>query len=202
VFWVSFLSSYGEGVSQYALIICSSFALDHFACLGRINTHKFLSTGTIPLQISEATIQQAVTGNVTDECLIESFKMLLHEKERDVINKALEGCQQFPQTELIDILLDYGVASIPKPNTVRDILLQVAKTELVSKPYACIIKFREGMGSFWDDITAEEIHALYVKCTPTVSNVAGALYLDKSTPQGEKVFTWLVRYLCCTTETW
>ena len=35
----------------------------------------------------------------------------------------------------------------------------------------CITKLREGMGSFWDGVNAEEMHAVYSICTPTHSNI-------------------------------
>ena len=169
--------------------------MDNFVCLGRLYTHQFIQTGTIPLQISEATIQYAVTGQVSEECLLESFKMLLHVKERDVIDQALIGRQPFQKLELIDILSDYSVTTIPKPGNIRKILLQVSRAELISKPYACILKFKEGMGDFWNNISAEEIHALYKGCTPTTTNVVDCLYLETSNPKTEKILRWLIRYL-------
>lgn len=121
--------------------------------------------------------------------------MLLHEKERDIIQKALLGTQPFPTDELIDILCDYGTGALPNPSNIGQIVSQVANTELITKQFVCIMKLREGMGSFWDDVSAEEIKAIYSCCSPTFSNVSSSLYFEASTPQEEKVSRWLVRYL-------
>ena len=195
VFWDSFVNTYCEGVSQFTLTISPTLTMDDYVCLGRLYTHQFIQTGTIPLQMSEAIIQQAVTGAASEECLIHSFKMLLHDKEREIVDHALHGRHKFPEFELINILSDYNVTTIPKPGNIREVLLRVAKTELISKPYVCIVKLKEGMGEFWNTISGEEIHALYKRCTPTTFTVVDSLYLETQSPQAEKVLRWLVRYL-------
>ena len=56
----------------------------------------FLLTGTFPVQLSEAAVQQAVVGRVTEECLISPFLTLLSEKERNVVQCALSTEERFP----------------------------------------------------------------------------------------------------------
>ena len=144
---------------------------DDFVAIGRILTHQFIETGTLPLQILKAIIQQAVTGRVSEECSVQSLLMLLHEKEREILQQALLGVKPFPTEDVIDILADYGITAIPCTSNMKQLILQVSETELISKPFMCITKLREGMGSFWDGVNAEEMHAVYSICTPTHSNV-------------------------------
>ena len=66
-----------------------------------------------------------------------------------------------PTEDVIDILADYGVTAIPSTSNMKQLILQVSETELISKPFMCITKLREGMGSFWEGVYAEEIHAVY-----------------------------------------
>ena len=54
---------------------------------------------------------------------------------------------------MIDILFDYITVTVPKPENLRQIVLQVSTTELVAKPFMCILKLRDG-------VSAEEIYAL------------------------------------------
>ena len=97
--------------------------------------------------------------------------MLLHEKEREILQQALLGVKPFPTEDVIDILADYGITAIPCTSNMKQLILQVSETELISKPFMCITKLREGMGSFWDGVNAEEMHAVYSICTPTHSNI-------------------------------
>lgn len=114
---------------------------------------------------------------------------------QDIIQKAILGMQPFPTDELIDILCDYGTVALPNPSNIGQIVSQVANMEPLTKQFTCIVKLREGMGSFCDGVSAEEIKAIYSCCSPAFSNVASSLYFEASTLQDEKVSRWLVRYL-------
>ncbi|CAH3159196.1 unnamed protein product, partial [Porites lobata] len=171
VFWDSFVSSYCEGSSHFTFSVTAAMSQDDFVAVGRILTHQFIKTGTLPLQIVEAIIQQAVTGRVSEECSVQSLLMLLHEKQREILQQALLGVKPFPTEDVIDILADYGITAIPCTSNMKQLILQVSETELISKPFMCITKLREGMGSFWDGVNAEEMHAVYSICTPTHSSI-------------------------------
>ena len=54
-----------------------------------------------------------------------------------------------------------------------------------------ITKLREGMESFWDDVTADEIHAVYTICTPTHSDVLRNLAVTVADQQEDRVSRWL-----------
>ena len=77
----------------------------------------------------------------------------------------------------------------------KEILVQVSTTELVTKPFFCLNKLQEGMGLFWKAVTSDEISALYMLCFPTNMNVIQSSQLDGENQQENKVFQWLVRYL-------
>ena len=162
VFWDSFVSSYCEGSSHFTFSVTAAMSQDDFVAVGLILTHQFIETGTLPLQIEEAIIQQAVTGWVSEECLVQSLLMLLHEKEREILQQALLGVKPFPTEDVIDILADYGITAIPCTSNMKQLILQVSEAELISKPFMCITKLREGMGSFWDGVNADEIHAVTI----------------------------------------
>lgn len=195
VFWDSFVSSYCEGSSHFTFSVSAALAQGDFVAIGRLLTHQFIQTGTFPLQISEAIIQQAVVGKVADECLIQSFLKLLHEKEREILQQAMLGKKPFPTEDVVEILSDYGVTTMPSDSSIEKILLQVAETELISKPFLYISNLRKGMGPFWDDVTEKEIHALYSACAPTTLNVLQSLEISVADQQESRVSRWLTRYI-------
>ena len=195
VFWDNFVANYCEGSSHFTFSVSAATSQEDFAAIGRIRTHQFIQTGTIPLQISEAIMQQAVVGKVSEKCLTESFLMLLHEKEREILYQAINGVKPFPTEDAVEILSDYGVTNIPNTSNMKTLLLQVAETELISKPFMCITKLREGMGSFWKGVSGEEIHAVYSVCTPNHTNVLKNLEVMAEDQQEDKVSRWLTRYI-------
>ena len=112
VFWDIFVYSYSEGASHFTFSVSAALSQDDFVATGRILTHQFIQTGTLPLQISVAIIRQAVVGQVS-ECLIQSLLKLLHKKERGILQKALLGVQPLPTEDVIKILCDYGITAVP-----------------------------------------------------------------------------------------
>ena len=120
----------------------------------------------MPLQLAEAFMQQVVVGKVSHDCLVQSFLMLLHERERDIIQKAIHGTDPFPTDELRDIFCGYGTTVLASRENIEQVVSQVANTELVTKQFACIMKVIR------NDISAEEIKAVYSCCSPTFSNVS------------------------------
>ena len=77
----------------------------------------------------------------------------------------------------------------------KEILIQVSTTEMISKPFFCLNKLQERMGPFWKAVTAGQISALYMLCSPTNKNVIESLQLDGENQQEVRVFQWLIRYL-------
>ena len=123
MFWDNFVYCYCEGASHFTFSVSAALSQDDFVATGRILTHQFIQTGTLPLQISEAIIRQAVVGQVSEVCLIQSFLKLLHEKERGILQKALLGLQPLPTEDVIDILCDYGITSVPNTSNIKKIIL-------------------------------------------------------------------------------
>lgn len=82
---------------------------------------------------------------------------------------------------------------MPSDSNIGNILLQVAETELISKPFLYITNLRKGMGPFWDDVTEKEIHALYSVCAPTTLNVLQSLDISVADQQESRVSGWLTR---------
>ena len=195
VFWNSFVTTFCEGSSHYIFSISAALSPDDYVVLGRIITHPFLLTGTFPVQLSEAAVQQAVVGRVTEECLISSFLTLLPEKERNVVQCALSPEEPFPISELIEIFSDYGVQRCAMKENVKKILIQVSTTEMILKPFFRLHKLQEGIGPFWKAVTADEISALCMLCSPTNKNIIESLQLDGENQQEVRVFQWLICYL-------
>ena len=48
--------------------------------------------------------------------------MLLYEKEREILQQALLGVKPFPTENVIDILVDYGVTTIPSTLNMKQLM--------------------------------------------------------------------------------
>ena len=77
----------------------------------------------------------------------------------------------------------------------RGIVLQIATTEFVEKPFLTLLKIREGKGRFWDEVSPQSIDASYQFCIATPSTVTDHLHCVPLDAQEAKVFRWLKRYV-------
>ena len=113
------------------------------------------------MRINQASIQQAIFGHASDECLVSSFLRLLPLRERKCLSNALFGEGPFPGEDVLEVLEDYNIRDMPSRNNIHTIVLQVAQNELVTKLYMCLLNIRNGMASFWDNVSEEEIQSIY-----------------------------------------
>ena len=196
MFWEEFLSNNSEGAEHYTLALQPSYSDSVYEALGRLIEHQFLMCGTLPLQLVEALLHQLVSGRVDPKCLERSLLSTMTSTERQVVNDAIYG-RSFDTSRLLGILADYGVQTFPRPDNIKEIVLEVARAELVRKPFYALTKMKEGMSAnFRRLITTKDIAAMYHVCVPTPKNLLATFYSEPPRdPEEEKTFRWLMRYV-------
>lgn len=194
LFWDSILSD-SEGYSEFAVPASTVYSQEDYVAIGMIITHQFVQTGTFPVRLAEASIQQLLFNKVSDSCLINSFLRMLQPKESECLGHALAG-GTFDIDKVMGILQDYNPRALPTTANMKSLVLSAAGDEFTRKPFFSLTKLKEGMGCFWNEVSSEEISSLYNYCKPTASKVIALLKLDEpSDPKEEQVFSWLERYL-------
>ena len=134
-------------------------------------------------------------GKVEDDCLLDSFLHLLPPKQRNVFSRALEGKQPFPLDDVIDVLDEYNVKTLPSAENLRALSLTTAMNELVEKPFLALLKIREGMGSFWNDVSPQVIDDIYSMYNLSADRLLDHLHCVPLNRQESKVFKWLRLYV-------
>ena len=134
------------------------------------------------------------TAEVDNECLIQSFLSLLPPGEEQILANALSG-HNFDQNEVIDILSEFEVHVLPTPSNITSTIIQVAKSELIHKPYIALKKIQETMPQFWNTISRAHIKAMYQLTCPSRENVLRVLSSTPADSTEAKVFRWLCRYV-------
>ena len=194
LFWTAFLSQ-SDGDSKHTIPVLPDLNQEDYVSIGRILTHQYVLCGVFPVKVSQASVQQTILGNVTDECKIESFLRLLPPRERECLSRALAGDGSFPTEEKIDLFDDHNIRQLPTVDNIRSLVLFVATAEFVTKPFLCLTSMRAGMGHLWDNVTREEIASLYEMSVPTAAGTVASLALTTENAKEAKVFRWLERYL-------
>lgn len=197
-FFDSFLARFCEGNKQVVFVPHPSLTDEDYVAVGRIIMHRFLPTGTFPVQVAEAQIIQTVFVQVSEDCLVSSFLQLLQERECPILSKAQEKGGLFPSVAIVDILSEYDVTSIPTASSLPRVIKQVSRLEIIHKPFFLLKKIREGMGNFWIDITKCEMEEIYHQTMSNAANVTESLDCAISDRKEGQVAGWLVWYLKAT----
>ena len=101
----------------------------------------------------------------------------------------------FPTEEIIDLLDDYNIRQLPSAVNVKSLLLHVPTSEFVTKPLLCLASIHLGMDQLWDNVTKEEVEALYEMSRPNAARVVATLVLNPENPKEVQVNRWLEHYL-------
>ncbi|KAK2550726.1 hypothetical protein P5673_028611 [Acropora cervicornis] len=85
---------------------------------------------------------------------------------------------------LFEFFSEYGVVQTPTPSSLQDILLSVAKTELIARPSVALNEIKAGMfegryKELWGDCRKEDVDHLYKKMKLTTSKVLQMISVDE-----------------------
>lgn len=194
LFWEKFLVHCGDS-NQVCLPLGPN--PDDYIALGRILHHGYILTGFFPTRLAKACVHQALFNDVSKECIIASFTESLPQRQKELVRQVMQDNESgdFPLNDICDILEDYGNTRLPKRENINSIIHEIGAVEFVAKPFLYLQKMRQGMGLFWNNVTPEQVDAIYEMCKPTASRVIDALLLEPQGKKEDKISRWLRLYL-------
>lgn len=195
LFWDNLLANNTIGETEFTIPMTPHFTCEDYVSIGRIITHQFVQCAAFPVRISQASITQAIVSDVCPEVLIASFLKLLPPKEREVLQRGLGDKTAFSQDEIIEILQDYDINTLPTPMNLSSLITQIGRNELAQKPYLCLLRIRRGMGAMWNGVSEEEIASIYNLCQPTAQRIIDQVYMVRKDPKDGQIMRWMQRYL-------
>jgi hypothetical protein len=85
LFWDvdNLLANNTMGETEFTIPMAPHFTCEDYVSIGRIITHQFVQCGAFPVRISQASITQALVGDMSPETMISSFLKLLPPSERN-----------------------------------------------------------------------------------------------------------------------
>lgn len=134
LFWDNLLANNTMGETEFTISMTPHFSCKDYVSIGRIITHQFVQCAAFPVRISRASITQALLGDVSPEMLIASFLKLLPPREREILEKGLSNSAAFSQDEIMEILEDYNINTLPTPTNLTSLITQIGRNELAKKP--------------------------------------------------------------------
>lgn len=158
-FWAEACLKFFDGVSTLVPAVHPGCEIEVFTVIGTILSHGFLCTGFLPVSVSFPVIAAALHGpgiTIPNEIVEDSSIDYLGMYEKSVVREALSNCNKArPEpfkkevlARLVDILSRMGCRVIPKPDTFKKVVVDVAVYEMLTKPLIALNFLRSGIHSF------------------------------------------------------
>ena len=139
-------------------------------------------------------MEYILKGSERKECVLQSFLSTLTVQEQKTLDNAMNGVC-FHVEDIIDILANFNVKAYPTPANISAIVHSVSEMEIVNKPIAVLTKIRDGVSKVWEDVTVDEIDALYSMCEPALENISKSMFFPERDARDQQITRWLVRYV-------
>lgn len=210
IFWERAFERFFEGQATFVPRVGPDVLDSDYQAIGRAMSHGYLLIGIFPNTISKVFMAALLAGKDVLSADDYICGLLDHLSEYDSLQlkSALEMSttagvfSEETSTFLLDFVSEYGVVQIPTPSSLRGILVNVAKTELIAKPSVAINEIRAGMfeGKFhklWRNFRKAEVDYLYDKMRLTTSKVLKIIRVNEmslSKPQSQ-VLQFLKQYI-------
>ena len=180
---------------------------DDLITLGKIISHGYLMTGIFPVTISQSYMQAMLCGEetVSDYFVLEDFENYLAPYEANSLQSILTSptfdgdSKQF----ILNLKDRYGMRTMPNISNVKDIVVQMARSQMIETPLHTMSKIKKGMMSgggkqLWEDVTVEDLDEVYRVQTPNPARVASLLTTEmelQSNAEESKYYEFLCRYV-------
>ncbi len=206
-FWESAYERLFDGSTLLSPVLHANVDMTQLSTVGAILSHGFLSSGFLPLRVAFPVLLLMLHGPTTEippQLLVEAFIDSVSYHDSQVLKDALSpGVHEFTSesvTGLLGILSRFGCRDLPTRNNLRQQLLQMAKFEFVTKPFAAIASMHQGVPqqhrSFWESMSIQAFWELYLALGVTASKVIQLL--DEPlclTSNQSRVFGYLVQMI-------
>ena len=152
LFWDEIFKSYFEGCGSVVPVLGPDTSESFITILGRVALYGFICCGFFPIKISKVQVAMFGSSSISEDGLIEGFLEFVTDHERQLLINCLERVTytQNEQDELLDIVSQFGVRSLPNPQNIRKQVANIGKCELVNKPlWACTAFQRVWQTTTW-----------------------------------------------------
>ena len=142
------------------------------------------------------------------EALVTNFLNSLEERQRDLLTplfsyEDVDGLQRYIQRkrqELLDLLRELNVTSVPAANEARSTMINLARHTLLEIPSAAINAMQAGFfsitGETFSGVTEEMVVSWYLEQRgPLFEEIFGRLQMESTEEGSERVFNVLIAFL-------
>ena len=177
-FWQAAFGEFFDGSTLLVPAVHAQLDMSVFHILSTILSHGYLFCNVLPSRIVFPCVAAILLG-VGVKILLNSFVDYLLLVEQTVLKECFSiSLGVFPEqlkAKLINLLDRFGFQQIPKPENLKQLLVEAAKFEFFNKPLAAFSSFNAGIPdneqASWNGFSVEQLYSLYVTLTVSSSKV-------------------------------
>ncbi|XP_065903937.1 uncharacterized protein [Dysidea avara] len=206
-FWQAAYVEYFEGSNLLVPSVNAQTDMTALHLIGTILSHGYIFCGVLPTRLAFPTLYASLVGvsvKLPRSILFGSFIDYLTTVEQNTVKRCL-GIKSSAfsidlQTQLIAILDRFGSRKVPKPNTLRQLLISAAEYEFLQKPLAAISCVNAGIPKqevqFWSKYSADDLYTIFQCLTASPSKVLNLIEEPVLlNPREKKVFEYLQQFI-------
>ena len=164
-FWNAFYEESTLGNNFKVPFLRHDYGKKEWQSIANIIVFGWRTVGYFPIQMSDVFMQHCLYG-VHKSDITTSFLMYLPENDSNILKSALDNFDSVEMDELLDVLQDHAVKTMPKRNNLKQIVEEIGHKELIQVPmyvidcWYPILKRMTG-------INEEKLDSLYKNLLPT-----------------------------------
>lgn len=171
-FWeVAYVKDFDDG-STYIPSVHPRTNMYYYRVLGSILVHGFMSCGLLPNRLAFPVVASTLLGCdviIPDEILINLFIDYVSSYESSVFSEALQVAKSLEATftpvlgeSVLSVLSTMGCHEMPTPGNIQQLILQVARYELLSKLLGALLSLYHGVPMeyhpFFSGLSVNNLH--------------------------------------------
>ena len=204
-FWDEIFQMYFEGGGSVVPRFGPNISDELVCIIGRVALHGYICSGMFPTRISKVFIKAMMFGesSIDDDELVQGLLEFVTDHERELLSQCMkkEAFSPEEKEELLEIVSQFGVRSIPSPETIYKQLVRIGRCELLQKSMWAFKPFLEGVNdvsqeAIWKN--SHEVNIFYNELSVTAEKVVRCTRVDDEgslTKSQGTVFGFLRRYM-------
>ena len=144
-FWKEVYDSILIGHTERVPIVIHDFFKEEWVAIARIICKGYMQRGYFPVRLSSSFICYSIFDNVPDDLIVESSYNYLAADEKDTLKQSIVDFKSCDEEELLDILDRLQCHQQPTAKNMKDIIFQLARQEMITRPHYREVIVKENM---------------------------------------------------------
>ncbi|KAM7406967.1 hypothetical protein PAMA_002936 [Pampus argenteus] len=199
-FWTEFLDCAAEGADVRVPSLSPKWQEEEWKSVGRILAKGLKDQGYFPFRLAQAFTAAVIFGehSVLPDLLFDSLMLYLGQSERDLLSTALqEAVVGDDEEELLDLMDRMGVRTVPTPDNLKAVLVQVAHKQMIQHPKYALDNIAEVAGPILRKFfpSVQDMKKLYEDIKPTTRKMIKMITASPANSAENQSLRFLHQYI-------